>query len=81
VREQPFHEFDDVSVTPHPGRKAPEVGERRHRVGVGAHAAHVAVDAVGIGPIGLDRDGGEAPLRDEPPRDQGALAIELVRAV
>ena len=41
----------------------------------------VAVDAVGVGPISLDRDGRKAFLLDKPLRDLGALVVELVRAV
>ena len=41
-------------------------------VGVVARAADVAVDAVGVGPVGLDRDGGEAVLGDQALGDLGA---------
>jgi len=41
----------------------------------------VAVDAIGVGPVALDRDGAEAALGDQPARDAGARLIELVRAV
>ena len=43
--------------------------------------AHVSVDARRIGPIGLDRDDGEAVLLDQAPRDRGAGAIEFRGAV
>ena len=46
-----------------------------------SRAADVAVDAVGVRPVALDRDGGEALLADQALRDPGALAVELVRAV
>ena len=81
MRAQPLDELDHVGVAPHPRGEAPEVGERFYGIDIVAHAAHVAVDAVGVGPIGLDRDGREAFLLDEPLRDLGALAVELVRAV
>jgi len=48
---------------------------------IAARAAHVAVDAVRVGPICLDGDGREPFFLDQPARDNRALAIELVRAV
>jgi len=39
------------------------------------------VDAVGVRPVGLDRDGREALLFNESFSDLRALAVELVRAV
>ncbi len=36
---------------------------------------------MGVGPITFDGDGIEAALVDQALRDQGALAVELVRAV
>jgi hypothetical protein len=80
VRSQPLDELDHLGVAPHPGWEAAEVGERFNGGDVVAHTAHVAVDAVGVGPIGLDRDGCEAFLLDEPLGDLGALVVELVRA-
>ena len=44
-------------------------------------AAHVAIDAVGVGPVALDRDRGEAVLGDQALGDARALAVELVRSV
>ena len=44
-------------------------------------AAYVAVDAVRVGPVGLNGDGGESLLGDQPPRDECPLAVELVGAV
>ena len=81
VPAQPLDELDHVGVAPHPGRKTPEAGQRFAGVGVVAGAAHVAVHARGVGPIGLDGDGHDAAFRDESLRDPGALAVELVRAV
>src|SRR5919106_2477740 len=81
VRPQPLDELDHVGVAPHPRRKASEVGERLYGIEVIAHASHVAVDAVRVGPIGFDRDRREAFLLDQPLGDLGALAVELVRAV
>jgi hypothetical protein len=48
---------------------------------VAARSARVAVDAVGIRPVGFDRHGAEAPLLNEPLGDLSPLAVELVRAV
>ena len=42
---------------------------------------HVAVQCLGVGPIGLDRNDREAMMLDEMPRDRGASAVELGRAV
>ena len=44
-------------------------------------AHHVAVDPVRVGPVGLDRDRGEAELVDQPAGDAGPLPVELVGAV
>ena len=55
--------------------------ERGVGVGVVRQAHDVAVDAVGVGPVGLDRDGGEAALVDQAPGDAGSLPVELVGAV
>jgi hypothetical protein len=81
VLAQPVDELEDHGVAPHPGREALEVRKRIGAAGVVAEAAHIAVDAVRVGPVGLDRDGVEAALDDQPPRDRGALAVEVVAAV
>ncbi len=64
----------------HPGkrRKSARAG---HGVVVVRPPAHPAVDAVGVGPVGLDRDGGEALLVDQASGDPRTLAVELVSAV
>jgi hypothetical protein len=77
----PLDEGDDVAVAPHPGGEAPEAAERLLRVAVGAAPAHVAVDAIGVGPVGFDGDGVEAVLFDQQLRDARAFGVELVRAV
>jgi len=81
VGAQPVDELGDDGVAPHPGRKALEVGERGSGARVVADAADVAVDAVRVGPVGLDRDGVEAALDDQPPGQRGSLAVEVVGAV
>jgi hypothetical protein len=53
-----------------------EIGERFVRIGVIARAVYMAVNAVGVGPIGLGRDGREAFVLDELFRDPGALRSE-----
>ena len=78
---QPLQERDDVGVAPHPAREPAEVGQRLARVGVGRLPAHPAVHPVGVRPVRLDRDGGEALLVDQPPGDAGPLAVELVGPV
>ena len=59
-------------------------GENRrcfHRVDVVAYAANVAVDAIGVGPIGLDRHRREVLLLDQAFRYLRPFAVEVVRAV
>ena len=72
------HELADLDVAPHPGRKARKglVASR-----LGRAMAHVVVDAGGVGPVGLDRDDGEAVPLDQPPGDRRARAVELRGAV
>jgi hypothetical protein len=74
VPAQPLDELGHVGVAPHPGREAPEVGERFPGIDIAARAAHIAVDAGGIGLVRLDRDGPETALLDQSLRDLGALA-------
>jgi hypothetical protein len=78
---QPPDEVENVGVPPHPGREAAKAAERIDRIGVVARSRDVAVDAQGVGPIGLSGDRAEAFLFDQALRDLGALAIELVRSV
>ena len=78
---QPAYEVEHVGVAPHPLREPLEARERLAAAPVFAPPAHVAVDAVGVRPVGLDRHGRKAFLFDEPLRDLRALAVELVRAV
>ena len=70
-----------VPVAPHPRREAAEVGECRIGVGIVREPHDVAIDPVRVGPVALDRDDGEAELVDQPARDAGPLAVELVSAV
>jgi hypothetical protein len=64
-----------------------QVGNRRNpaegRVGVGvlAVAPDEPVDAIGVGPVGLDRDGVKTLLLDQSPGDLGPLAVELAGPV
>src|SRR6266436_8989477 len=81
VRSQPFDEFDYYGVAPHPGWESPKIGEGFHRIEVIARAADVAVDAVGVRPVGFDCDGCKVFLLDQPLRNLGPLAVELMRAV
>ena len=60
----------DVGVAPHPGREARKPRSACVAPRVVAGAADVAVDAVGIRPVGLDGDGGEALLLDQPLGDR-----------
>jgi hypothetical protein len=81
VRAQPLDEIDDVGVAPHPRREAAEVAERRRSARLGAHAANMAIDAIGVRPVRLDCHCREALLDDQPLRDRRAQPVELVRAV
>jgi len=78
---EPLHEGQDILVSPHPRREAPKVRQCRVGVIVMGEPHHVAVDTVGIGPIGLDRHRGEPALVDEATGNTGSLPVELVRAV
>jgi hypothetical protein len=77
----PGTEVEDVGIAPHPGRESLEVGKRLHGRDLGDHTAHVAVHAIGVGPVGLGRHQGEPLTLDELPRDARALPVELVRAM
>src|ERR1700730_7011553 len=57
VRSQPLDKLHDIGVAPHPSRKAPEVAERLLTIDIGTGTANIAVDAVGVRPVRLDRDG------------------------
>ena len=60
---QPLDELQDVTIAPHPRREAAEVRQGGVGVGVVREPHDVAVDAVRVGPVRLDRDGGEAASR------------------
>ena len=81
VVAEPADEVEHVGVAPHPGRESSEARQRLDGLGVVAAAADVAVDAIGVGPVGLDGHGVEALLADQPLGDLGTLPVELVRAV
>ncbi len=78
---QPPDEVEHIGVAPHPGRKSAEVGKRLHGVRVSARPSHVAIDAIGVGPVGFDRHGRKSLLDNQPASDERALSIEFVRAV
>ena len=78
---QPVDELDHRGVAPHPRGKAPEPGERFYCVGVALLAAHIAIHAIGAGPIRLCGNGRKTFFLDEPLGDLGALPIKLVGAV
>ena len=75
---QPLHEIAHLDVAPHPGREARERPLLSRERGV---MAHIGVDAGGVGPIGFDRDDGEAVPLDEPAGDRGPGAVEFRGAV
>src|SRR5579883_1258124 len=78
VRPQPAQERRDVSVAPHPSRKA---GEGRRGGSWKGLAANEAIDNRGVGPIRLDRDDAESVCGDETARDRRARSIEFRRAM
>ncbi len=78
---QPFDEFLDDGVAPHPLRESPKRVERLGRRAVFTHGADVPVDAVGVGPVALDGDRLESLLLDESSGHVGPSRVELVRAV
>ena len=81
VAAQPVDEVANHGVAPHPRREPLESTQRFVGGGVLAQAAHVAVDPVGVWPVGLGGDRTESLLLDQPFRDRGARLVELVRAV
>ena len=81
VVAKPADEVEDVGVAPHPGRESLESRQRVDGLGIVAAAADVAVDAIGVGPVGLDGHGVEPLLADQPLGDLRPLPIKLVRAV
>ena len=81
VAGEPVDELQHRSVPPHPRREAVEVAERVEGRVIVARAAYETVDAVGIGPIGLDGHGGETLLLDQTSSDPCSLGIKLVRPV
>jgi hypothetical protein len=81
VRAQPAHEVEDVGIPPHPGREAFEASKRLFGVRVAGLAADVPIDAVGVGPVGLDGDGPESLFDDQALRQDRPFPVELVSAV
>src|SRR5439155_27387662 len=71
----------DLGVAPHPPRKALEAAQRRFGGVVSCRALYVAARAQGRWPVGLDRDGIEAFVDDQPTAELGAHAIELLGSV
>src|SRR5262249_46534119 len=81
VRPQPSYEVEGVGVSPHPGGKSFEACERVHRLVVVAFAARVAIDPVGVGPVGFNRYRYESLFSDQASGDLSALSIKLVSAM
>ena len=78
---QPADEIEHVGVAPHPGGEALEVGQRLRGPGVAPRPSHEAVDAPGVGEVGLCCDAAEAEVDDEPLGQLGSPLVELVGAV
>jgi hypothetical protein len=78
---EPAHEVEHIGISPHPGGEPLEIGERVDGIHVGSDAAHVAIHAIGIGPVGFDGHRRETSVGDQALGDRRPLPIELVRAV
>ena len=79
---EPLDQRDDLLVGPHPGRPSPEGVQ--HLAGALAgivQALDVAVDALAVGPVPLDRDEREALLGNQPAADLGPPGVILGRPV
>ena len=81
MRPQPVDQFDDIGVAPHPCWKAGEVAERFNGVGVITCAAHITIDAVGVGPIRFHRNGRKAFFFNKPLSNLDPRTVELVGAM
>lgn len=75
---EPIGKFQDFQIAPHPAREAREC---LALAGLGCAMAHIAINPLGVGPIGFDRDDVEPVVLNEIPRDGSAGAIEFARAV
>jgi hypothetical protein len=75
---QPVDEIVDLGVAPHPGRKA---GERLVVGLLERTVANVAVDTVGVRPVGFDGDDREAVPLDQPAGDGRPRPVELRRTM
>lgn len=62
---QPGDELHDISVAPHPSRKALEGIERFDGIRVAGPPAHIAVNAVGVGPVHFHGNGREPSFLDQ----------------
>ena len=78
---EPADEVEHVGVAPHPRWEPLESSQGIDGIGIIAPAADVTVDAIRVGPVGLDGDRIEALLPDQPLGDLGAFPVELVRTV
>src|SRR5690348_13973718 len=57
VGSQPLDKLNNIGVAPHPPREAPEIAQRLLAIDIVAETAHIAVDAVSVRPVRLDRHG------------------------
>src|SRR5436305_3156974 len=78
---QPLDKMKHILVAPHPDGEAFETCERFAARDIVVHAAHIAIDAVGIGPVSLDSDRCKAFLGNQSLRNLCSRLVELVRAV
>ncbi len=62
VVAEPADEVEDVGIAPHPGGESLESRQRVNGLGVVAATADIAVNAIGVGPIGLDGHRVETPF-------------------
>src|SRR6185312_1079738 len=78
---KPADEVEDIRVAPHPLREAAESVQRLGCVGIVSGAAHIAIDAIRIWPVGLCRHGRESLFANQPLRDLPSNAVELMGAM
>jgi hypothetical protein len=78
---QPADEFGHGGVAPHPSRKPGESAEGVGRVENIVAALNIAIHAIRVRPVSLNRDRGESALFNQRARNFGAQRIEIVRAV
>ena len=78
---EPFNERQNIAVSPHPSRESLKVRQRCIGILVIGRSHHVAVDAVGIGPVSFDGDCSESTLVNQAAGNPGPFPVKVVRAM